>query len=77
MPKVKVYTTPVCPYCELLKKYLKEHNIEFEAIDASQDQSAAEKIVQKTGQMGVPVIEINGEFIVGFDKAKIAELLNI
>lgn len=77
MPKVKVYTTPACVYCELLKQYLQEHGIEFEAIDVSQDEKAAEEMVQKSGQMGVPVVEIDGEVIVGFDKKKIAGLLNI
>jgi len=57
--------------------FLKERNIEFEEIDLSQDEKTKEEIIQKTGQIGVPVIEINGEYIVGFDKEKIFQLLNI
>jgi len=60
-----------------LKMFLKERNIEFEEIDLSQDEKTKEEIIQKTGQIGVPVIEINGEYIVGFDKEKIFQLLNI
>ena len=74
---VKVYTTPACSYCLTLKMFLKERNIEFEEIDLSQDEKTKEEIIQKTGQIGVPVIEINGEYIVGFDKEKIFQLLNI
>jgi len=74
---VKLFTTPVCPYCFTLKQFLKKHNIEFEEIDVSQDKKALEEMIKKSGQMGVPVIEIDGNIVVGFDKEKIAELLNI
>ncbi len=74
---VKVYTTPVCPWCDVAKNFLKENNVEFESVDVSQSQELAMELMQKTGQAGVPVIEINGEFVVGFDKKKIQELLNI
>ncbi len=75
--KVKVYTTPVCPYCYALKDFLKEHQIEFEEIDVSADQTAAEEMIKKSGQMGVPVTEIDGEIVVGFDKEKLERLLYI
>jgi glutaredoxin-like YruB-family protein len=74
---VKVYSTPTCPYCQQAKEYFKEKNIEFEEVDVAQDQKAAQEMIEKTGQMGVPVIEINGEYIIGFNKAKVNELLNI
>jgi len=74
---VKLYTTPICPYCVTLKYFLKEHNIEFEEIDVSQDQKLQDEIIEKTGQIGVPVVDINGELIVGFDKEKISSLLGI
>ena len=74
---VKVYSTPTCPYCNQAKDFLKEKNIEFEEIDVSQDTAAAQAMIEKTGQMGVPVVEIDGEAIVGFNKAKIMELLGI
>lgn len=76
---VKVYSTPTCPYCVTLKQFLKENNIEFEDIDVSlsQNKEALDEMTKKSGQMGVPVVDINGEIVVGFDKEKISELLNI
>ena len=74
---VKVYSTPTCPYCLTLKEFLKIHNVEFEDIDVSQDVKAAEEIIQRSGQMGVPVIEIDDQIVVGFDKEKISNLLGI
>jgi len=75
--KVKVYTTPVCPYCFALKEFLKKHNVEFEEIDVSQNEEALKEVMEKSGQMGVPVVEIDGEIVVGFDKEKLVKLLNI
>ena len=80
--QVKVYSTPVCPYCNMLKDYLKSKDVAFEAIDVSQDQVAGKEMVAKSGQMGVPVSIITTddnkeEIIVGFDKAKINAILNI
>ena len=77
MNKVRVFSTPVCPYCMTLKEFLKESSIDFEDIDVSQNQEAAKEMIEKTGQMGVPVIDINGEFVVGFDREKISQLLSI
>lgn len=77
MSKVWVFSTPACPYCYTLKEFLKEHQIEFEDIDVSKDALAREEMIKKSGQMGVPVIGIDDEFIAGFDRAKIVELLNI
>jgi len=77
MPKVKIYTTPTCPFCFLAKEYLKEKGIEFEEIDVSKNEAAAMEMIQKSGQMGVPVIEIDGQIVVGFDKEKIDELLKL
>ena len=74
---VKVFSTQFCPYCVSLKEYLKKNNIDFEDIDVSQDQEAQKEMVEKSGQMGVPVVDIDGEIIVGFDKEKIAQKLNI
>ncbi len=75
MATVKVYTVPSCAFCFALKEFLKEKNIEFEEIDISKDKEAAKKIVEKTGKMETPVVEIEGEFVVGFDKEKILNLL--
>lgn len=74
---VKVYSTPTCPYCVTLKTYLKERDIDFKDIDVAVDEKAREEMVEKTGQLGVPVINIDGHFVVGFDKEKINQLLNI
>jgi glutaredoxin-like YruB-family protein len=72
---VKVYSTPTCPYCKLAKDYLKEKNIAFEDIDVAANSEAAQEMVKKSGQMGVPVLEINGQIIVGWNKTAIEEAL--
>jgi glutaredoxin 3 len=72
---VKVYSTPACPWCRLLKAYLKENNIDYKDIDVSQDREAAQAMIEKSGQVGVPQIEINGKMIVGFDKEQIEQAL--
>lgn len=77
MAEVKVYSTPTCPYCIRLKEYLKQKNIGFQNIDVSGDKTSLEEMVKLTGQMGVPVTSIDGNVVVGFDKAKIDVALNI
>jgi len=74
---VKLFVTPGCPYCFTLKEFLKEHNIKFKEIDVSKDEKAREEMIKKTGKMEVPVVEIDGQIVVGFDKKKICKLLNI
>ena len=74
---VKVFSTPVCPFCFSVKEFLKEHDISFEDIDVSKDREAAREMITKSGQMGVPVVEINGQIVVGFNKVRILELLGI
>jgi len=74
---VKVYSTPTCPWCIRTKQFLKENNIEFEDLDVVGNQLAADEMVKKTGQMGVPVLDIDGEIIVGFDKEKIKLALGL
>ncbi|MEM5777658.1 MAG: glutaredoxin domain-containing protein [Candidatus Aenigmatarchaeota archaeon] len=73
--KVKIYTTPVCPYCEITKQYLKMKNIEYEEVDVSSDIEAAREMIEKSGQMGVPVIEIDDNIIIGFNKPAIERAL--
>ncbi len=75
--QVKVYSTKTCPHCVRAKEYLEGKNIEFEDIDVSEDQEKAREMVELTGQMGVPVIVIDGEAIVGFDRAKIQKTLGL
>lgn len=77
MKKIIIYSTPSCPYCVALKSYLKERNFDFEDFDVSQDSQKLKEMVRKSGQMGVPVIEIDGQIIVGFDKEKIDKILGI
>jgi len=74
---IKVYSTLICPWCIRAKQFLKDNNIDFQSIDVSSDQLAADEMMKKTGQMGVPVIDIDGEIIVGFDKDRIKQLLGI
>ena len=75
--KVKVYSTQTCPWCVKVKEWLKEKNVEFEEVNDGQDKEAAKEMVEKTGQMGVPVTEIDGQFVIGFDEAKLKELLKL
>lgn len=74
---INIYSTPACPYCRVVKNYLKEKNISFNDFNVAEDQEKAEEMVQKSGQMGVPVIEIDNNIIVGFDKPEIDRLLNL
>ena len=69
--KVKVYSTSTCPWCIKVKEFLKSKNVKFEDINVGIDQKAAEDMVEKSGQMGVPVTEINGKIIVGYDREAI------
>ncbi len=75
--KVKIYSTPTCPFCIRAKQFLKDNNIAFEDMDVSTNQQAVEEMVKKSGQMGVPVLDIEGEIIIGFDKEKIKQSLGI
>ncbi len=77
MANIKVYSTEFCPYCVALKDFLKEWEVSFEAIDVTENQKAQEEMIEKSGQMGVPVVDIDGEIIIGFDKEKLEQLLNI
>ncbi|MCP6718214.1 MAG: NrdH-redoxin [Patescibacteria group bacterium] len=77
MSKTRVFSTKVCPYCIVLKQFLNDNKIEFEDLDVSENEEARKEMVEKTKQMGVPVIEIGGQFVIGFDKKKISELLGI
>lgn len=75
--KVVIYTTPECVYCKMTKEFFKEHNVAYGEKDVSSDEKARDSMVQKSGQLGVPVIDIDGKIIIGFDKEKISELLGI
>ncbi|NSW89219.1 MAG: glutathione S-transferase N-terminal domain-containing protein [Firmicutes bacterium] len=75
--KVKVYSTPTCPWCTVAKKYLASKNVVFEDLDVSADRNAAIEMVQKSGQRGVPVIDIDGNIVVGFNQDAIDKLLKL
>jgi glutaredoxin-like YruB-family protein len=77
MPKVKVYSTPTCPWCHRAKEFLKELKVEFEEINVAENKEAAQEMVEKSGQRGVPVIEIDGEIIIGFNPDEIKKALKI
>ena len=74
---VKVYSTSTCPWCIRVKEFLKDNNIAFENYDVGSDKIKADEMVKKSGQMGVPVRDIDGEIIVGFDKEKIKQALGL
>lgn len=75
--KVIVYSTPTCPWCDKLKEWLKQNKINFQDIDVARNEKAAQEMVKKSGQMGVPVTEIDNKIVVGFDVKKLKELLKI
>lgn len=68
MAEVRLYSTPTCPYCKMAKDFLEKEGVVFAAVDVSRDEKAAREMVDKSGQMGVPVLEVEDTMIVGFDK---------
>ena len=72
---VIVYSTPTCPYCVYAKEYFKDKGVEYKDVDVSRDRSAGEEMVRKSGQMGVPVIDIDGNILVGFRPEEFDKLL--
>ena len=77
MKKIKIYTAPICLECEKAKKYFKDQNIAFEEIDTFEQREEAEKAFKKAGFKKIPIIQIGETFLVGFDKKKIEEQLNV
>lgn len=77
MAKVTIYTTPTCGYCKLAKEFFKENDIAYEEFDVAADKEKRAEMIDKSGQMGVPVIYVDDEMTVGFDKSKLIELLGI
>ncbi|MBI4451349.1 glutaredoxin family protein [Candidatus Woesearchaeota archaeon] len=76
-PKVTIYTTPTCPYCHQAKEFFKENKVAFKEVNVAADRKAAEDMIEKSGQMGVPVIDVGGQIIVGFDKAALKKALKL
>ncbi|WP_012749263.1 glutaredoxin family protein [Geobacillus sp. E263] len=75
MKRVTVYTTTTCPYCVMVKNFLREQDVPFEEVNVQRDPVAARKLVETTGQVGVPQIEIDGQWVIGFDPDAIMQLL--
>jgi len=77
MAKVQIYTTPACIYCKMAKEFFAKNKIEYTEYDVSEDHKKAEEMMKKSGQMGVPVLDIEGKIIVGFDKEAIKEAVGL
>ncbi len=75
-PNIKVYSTPTCPHCTTLKIFLDEKKLEYDDINVAIDNKARERMIKKTRQMTIPVVEIDGKFVIGFDVNKIKKLLD-
>ena len=75
--KVKMYSSPLCPYCAMAKVFLKKNGVKFEDVNVQEDRKAAIEMINKTGQNGVPVIEVDGQIIIGFDRKKLVEVLGL
>lgn len=74
---VKIYSTQICPYCEMAKEYFNEHGVVYENYDVANNENARKEMIEKSGQMGVPIIDIDGKIIIGFNKLEIDKALNI
>jgi len=72
---VKIYSTPSCAYCNMAKRFFRERGIKFTEYNVARDERKAQFIANKTGQMGVPVIDINGKYVVGFDRTKVERII--
>jgi glutaredoxin 3 len=77
MPNITIYSTPTCAYCKMAKEYLTGKNIPFDDVDVSLDSKRQEEMIAKSGQFGVPVIDVGGKIIVGYDKRKLDEYLGL
>lgn len=74
---ITIYSTPTCVYCKSVKEYFAHHNIKFQEVDVSENEKELEKMVAISGQMGVPVIDMDGEVVIGFDRERIDEILKL
>lgn len=74
--KVTIYSTPTCHFCHAAKDFMTENNVEFTEVDVSVDTEQRQQMIEMTGQMGVPVIRIDDDVVIGFDEAKVKELLD-
>lgn len=77
MKNVTIYTTPTCVFCKRTKAFFGEHNVQYQEKDVAGDAAARQQMIEKSGQMGVPVTDIDGTIVVGFDEARLSQLLGI
>lgn len=77
MAKVKIYSTPTCPWCKKAKQFLEANSVTYEDLNVAADVAARSEMVKKSGQMGVPVIDIDGEVIIGYDESRLRQKLNL
>lgn len=75
--KVRIYSTPMCPFCKAAKQFFKENNIEYEDLNVAESDEARDEMIKKSGQMSVPVIDVGGDIIVGFNTEKLKQSLNL
>ena len=74
---VKIYTTPSCVYCRMSKDFFQQNSIQYQELNVATDAVARDEMIKKSGQFGVPVIDIDGELVIGFDRARLSELLGV
>lgn len=77
MPNVKIYTTPFCVFCKMTKDFFEANKIVYEELNVAADAKAREEMISKSGQFGVPVTDIDGQLVIGFDRARLSELLGL
>lgn len=77
MAKVTIYTTPTCHYCKMAKVFFQNNGIDYDELDVQADLKAREQMLQESGQMGVPVIKVDNEIVIGFDEEHLRELLKV
>ena len=77
MTKVTIYTTPTCVYCKMAKAFFEEKRVAYAEHNVASDDKAREEMIKKSGQLGVPVIDVGGEIVIGFDKPRLSELLGV
>jgi len=77
MANITIYTTPTCAYCKMTKEFFKENNVQYTEMDVTTNPQAREEMIKKSDQMGVPVTDIDGNIVIGFDKEKLTELIGL
>ena len=77
MSSVKIYTTPTCVYCKMAKDFFNKHNVQFEELNVVDDDQAREEMIRKSHQLGVPVIDVDGEIFVGFNRPVLEKALGV